>query len=247
MTIIITMAGMSKRFLTAGYTIPKYRIEVNGSTLFYWSLLSLSEVSSKKYIFVVRKEDNATQFIQAECRKLGIQSPTIHEIDFHTSGQAETAALAEPYWDEHDSLLIYNIDTYVEAGAICDEQFHGDGFIPCFSAPGNHWSFARTDRMGKVVEVREKMRISNHCTIGAYYFRAAQLYMKLYREYYLSGNRPLEAGERYVAPLYNWLICEKKGDVYISDIPPERVHVLGTPEELDDFRRNYKKVDFLQV
>ena len=41
-------------------------------------------------------------------------------------------------------------------------------------------------------------------------------------------------GEKYVAPLYNYLL-EKGGEIFIADIPSERVHVLGTPEELEEF------------
>ena len=51
-----------------------------------------------------------------------------------------------------------------------------------------------------------------------------------------SGGRRLEAGERYIAPLYNYLVQEKHGEVYISDIPAACVHVLGTPEEVEAFR-----------
>ena len=47
----------------------------------------------------------------------------------------------------------------------------GDGFIPCFKAEGTHWSFVKLNDTGKAVEVREKERISDNCTIGLYYFK----------------------------------------------------------------------------
>lgn len=237
MTIVITMAGLGSRFRRAGYTVPKYEIKVNGHTLFHWSMISLRGLTSKRYIFVVRREDGAADFIRAECAELGILEPVILEIDQLTSGQAETAALAEPYWDDETPLLIFNIDTYIEAGQVRDEQFRGDGFIPCFHGEGDHWSFVRTDDSGKAVEVREKSRISDHCTVGAYYFKTAKLYIELYNEYYLNGSGTLEAGERYIAPLYNYLVNRKGGSVYISDISPKYVHVLGTPEEVETFKQ----------
>lgn len=236
MTIVITMAGLGSRFRRVGYEVPKYQIVVNGHTLFHWSMLSLRGFASKNYIFIVRKEDHATAFITHACKELGIDAPVVLEIDHLTSGQAETAALAAPYWRADEPLLIYNIDTYVEAGQMCDAQLRGDGFIPCFTGEGEHWSFVRLDEAGKAVEIREKKRISDHCTVGAYYFRTAELYMELYTEYYLRGNRTPEAGERYVAPLYNYLVQKKHGEVYISDIPAACVHVLGTPEEVEMFR-----------
>jgi len=44
----------------------------------------------------------------------------------------------------------------------------------------------------------------------------------------------LVKGEKYVAPLYNYLLS-KNGDIYISDVDCQKVHVLGTPEELQAF------------
>ena len=39
--VVVTMAGFGTRFKNAGYTVPKYQIEVHGRTLVSWSLLSL--------------------------------------------------------------------------------------------------------------------------------------------------------------------------------------------------------------
>lgn len=236
MTVVITMAGLGSRFRKAGYTIPKYQIEVKGHTLFYWSLLSLTECESRDYIFIVRKEDNASAFILQECNDLGIRARII-ELEHPTSGQAETAMLAAPYWDGKESLLIYNIDTYVEPGYIREKEFRGDGFIPCFAGEGDHWSFVRLNGAEEAIEVREKKRISGNCSIGAYYFATADLYQQIYEEYYLQDDAKLDAGERYVAPLYNHLITEKQGKVYISTVPAKCVHVLGTPEEVEKFMR----------
>jgi dTDP-glucose pyrophosphorylase len=240
MTIVITMAGLGSRFRKAGYTVPKYMIEAHGKTLFEWSMESLSgfELKNNKCIFIVRKEDDASDFIRTTCQKMGISDVRVIEIDALTDGQATTAMLAAAEWNPQDSLLIYNIDTYVEAGQMKASQITGDGFIPCFHADGEHWSFAKLDENGKVVEVREKSRISDNCTLGAYYFKSCGLYEQLYREYY-SGDEKLEKGEKYVAPLYNYLIS-KGGDVRISIVDYEKVHVLGTPEELDYFKEHYQ-------
>lgn len=235
MNIVITMAGLGSRFKAVGYTLPKYMIEAHGKTLFEWSMLSLEGFKQKatKYIFIVRKEDNSKAFIQEKCNSIGINSILIIEIDEMTDGQATTAMLAAQEWDREKELLIYNIDTYVESGEMCWEDMKGDGFIPCFEAKGSHWSFVKLDDDGKCIEVREKKRISNNCTLGAYYFRSCELYENLYNEYYDMNNNN-ENSEKYVAPLYNYLI-EKGGEVFISNIEPDRVHVLGTPDELQVF------------
>lgn len=235
MNILITMAGLGSRFKKAGYNQPKYMIEVRGKTLFQWSMESLTAFRDERHIFVVRRADGAEDFIREMCQKLEIADIEIIEIENLTRGQAETAMLAAFCWREDESLLVYNIDTYVEPGELLPELIKGDGFIHCFEASGDHWSFVKLDDSGKAVEVREKTRISNHCSIGAYYFSSCKLYAELYRKLYDEQGH-LEKGERYIAPLYNLLLKQGK-DVYIQDIPPVKVHVLGTPEEVQIFSK----------
>lgn len=239
MTIVITMAGLGSRFAKAGYTVPKYMIEAKGRTLFEWSMDSLKGYNKQdtEYIFIVRKEDKAEDFIVSHCQAASIANRKIVEIDKLTDGQATTAMLAAPYWKKDSELMIYNIDTFVESYQLRTEDIAGDGYIPCFHAEGDHWSFVKLDENQRAVEVREKVRISDNCTLGAYYFKSCKLYEDLYEEYY-SNQDNLEKGEKYVAPLYNFMI--KKGmDVRISLIDFEKVHVLGTPEELEIFKREY--------
>ena len=238
MTIIVTMAGLGIRFKKAGYDCPKYMIEAKGKTLFEWSMDSLVGYNQNvsKYIFVVRKEDNSGDFIRKHMKEYGILKIEIVEIDYMTDGQATTCMLAVPYCEPDEEILVYNIDTYVEPYEMCSQDISGDGHIPCFHAEGDHWSFVKLDREGNVIEVREKIRISDNCTLGAYYFRSARLYKELYKEYYADGSK-LEKNEKYIAPLYNEMV--KKGmKVTMSIIDSRKVHVLGTPEELKTFLKN---------
>lgn len=235
--VVITMGGLGSRFRKMGYNVPKYMIEAKGKTLFEWSMISLEGYSANvnQYIFIAMKDEivDVERFIDEQCKKQNLSKYHVILLDYLTDGQATTASLAERYWDQDNQLLIYNIDTYVEPGAMNSAELKGDGFIPCFRAEGNHWSFVRLDETGKVVEIKEKQRISDYCTLGAYYFKSCRLYKDLYDEYY-SKTQNLVNGEKYVAPLYDYLLS-KGGGIYISDIDPEKVHVLGTPEELQAF------------
>ncbi|MDO4265203.1 MAG: glycosyltransferase family 2 protein [Eubacteriales bacterium] len=234
MTVIITMAGLGSRFRKAGYTVPKYMIEAKGKPLFDWSMDSLVNYNNyvDKYIFVVRKEDDAVGFIKDHCKPYGIDNVEVIEIDYMTDGQATTCMLSIPYCNPDTAIMVYNIDTYVEKDEMKYEDISGEGHIPCFHADGEHWSFVKLDSNGKVVEVREKVRISDNCTLGAYYFSSAKLYKQLYEEYY--DDSKMEKSEKYIAPLYNYMI--KKGmEVTISIVNAAKVHVLGTPEELNVF------------
>ena len=237
--IVITMGGLGSRFKKAGYTVPKYMIDAKGKSLFEWSMISLEgfREAADKYIFIALRDENCDveAFIRDKCRLLNISDYHIILLDELTDGQATTAMLAGRYWYRDHALLIYNIDTYVEPGEMNSAELQGDGFIPCFKAAGDHWSFVRLNDEGMVVEIKEKKRISDHCTLGAYYFKSCGLYEDLYNEYYGEGRASeLVNGEKYVAPLYDYLL-KRGGKIYISDVAADKVHVLGTPEELQVF------------
>lgn len=235
LAVIITMAGLGSRFREAGYQMPKYMISARGKTLFEWSMDSFLDYNEHvyKYIFVVRKEDNASEFIKEKCQKYGISDIQIIEINELTDGQATTCMLALPGCQKEKPIMVYNIDTYVEPYQLKYSDIQGDGYIPCFHAEGTHWSFVKLDDKGNAIEVREKNRISDHCTIGAYYFSSAQLYYDIYQEFY-ADKKNMEKNEKYIAPLYNWMI-QKGYQVKITDIDEAKVHVLGTPKELEIF------------
>ena len=131
-------------------------------------------------------------------------------------------------------IFIYNIDTFVHPLVLSPADIRGDGWIPCFDAPGDAWSFAAADASGRVSEVREKVRISSHATIGLYWFSSFALYEDLYLRRY-SNPSDLEAGERYVAPVYNTLIADAH-KVYLREVPFSAVIPLGVPADVERFK-----------
>jgi NDP-sugar pyrophosphorylase family protein len=236
--VVITMAGAGQRFRDAGYTCPKYCISVHGKTLFSWAMMSLASFIKEGavFTFICRSEDTAAGFIEAECRGLGIHRYAVLQLDTQTDGQATTALMAESVLENQAlPFLIYNIDTFVHPNAIDAARVRGDGWIPCFPGKGDGWSFAKADPSGKVLELREKLRISPHATIGLYWFSSFHLYKSAYHDYYCDSSR-MEKGEKYVAPLYNQLIGNSL-DVFIHEVPYDMVIPLGTPQEVNDFQQ----------
>lgn len=234
-TAIITMAGFGRRFLDAGYTIPKYRIEAHGHALFGWSMLSLRSFIAEgaEFVFVVRRADEARDFIVSEAARIGIKRSSVVELDEPTDGQATTAILAAPGVSHPDApMLIYNIDTFVHPDALPASP-RGDGWVPCFPGAGDGWSFAKADETGRISELREKVRISDDATIGLYWFSSFDSYAKIYGDYY-SDPAKLEKGEKYVAPLYNRLIDNGR-PVFVHRVPLSAVIPLGTPAEVERF------------
>ncbi len=239
MHVVVTMAGLGSRFRARGWNVPKYAIEVRGRTMFAWAMESLRHfLPGAHATFVVRAEDQPGELVRREIRAFGVEDPVLIELDHVTDGQATTVLLTLPSLRERDPaapLLVYNIDTYVEPRSLHPRDVRGDGWIPCFPGVGDAWSFFRTDADDRVVEAREKVRISEHCSIGLYYFSSIDLYEQTYRAFYGAGL-PATLRERYVAPMYQHLV-EAGRPLWVHRVPADAVHPLGTPEEVEAFAR----------
>ena len=111
-----------------------------------------------------------------------------------------------------------------------------DGVLDVFRTEGDKWSFARVDEQNRVLETAEKRRISPWATTGLYYFRRGRDFVKHASDMIAANER--SNNEFYVAPVYNRLIA---AGADIRANPLERVWVLGTPEDLDNFEREYPR------
>ena len=88
---IIPMAGLSSRFFKAGYTKPKYQLDLNGETVFSWSVRSFERYfKTDKFVFIYRDVYETKNFLEEEMKKLGISDYELVCLPEETLGQADT-------------------------------------------------------------------------------------------------------------------------------------------------------------
>jgi len=241
--IVLPMAGLSSRFFKAGYTKPKYMLDLHGQTVFAHALGSFRAYFGQEPITIICRADYDTpDFVRAECAKAGLTGDDLALVvlEQETAGQAETVALGleRAGADADAPLTIFNIDTF-RPGFTHPTAFDlsaVDGYVEVFQGPGEHWSFVRPDTSDpdafRAAEVAEKVRISDLCSTGLYYFRSVGLFQKLYAPIAAKDPATLQGGERYIAPLYNDAL--KLGhDIRYALIEAEEVLFCGTPDEYD--------------
>ncbi len=242
LNVLIPMAGAGSRFSKAGYTDPKPLIRAKGKTLIQWSIASLSFLKKHEnysLIFIIQKE-HELQYKLGQQLKAGFgQQAKIITLDSVTNGQAETCLKAKPYINNFNQLLIYNCDTYTTGNEhlmnlVSTER--PDGVLACFTARDPRYSYAHLDEFGYVDFTAEKEVVSEHASTGLYYFRRGSDFVAA-AEAMMSVERTVN-GEYYVAPCYNELLKSGK-KVRIYSVKEN--WVLGTPEELEYFKTNYKK------
>jgi dTDP-glucose pyrophosphorylase len=237
-TVVIPMAGHGQRFVDAGFTVPKPLIDVRGRPMYSWAVSSIPPALIGRLVFVCLAEHLDAFPLADDIRsRYEAFEPVIVGLDHVTEGQACTVLEAREHLDPDLPLVIYNADTWcatdldrhlAAAGAAVD------GVIGVFEAPGDHWSFARVDERGRVVETAEKRRISPWATTGLYHFARASDFVHHTDEMVAAGERT--NGEFYVAPVYNRLI--RAGATIVTDVARE-VWALGTPAELAVFERDH--------
>ena len=232
MNIIIPMCGLSSRFTKAGYTLPKYMLYANGKSLFRLAVESFKHYFNEKFVFVCRDVYDTPRFIKEECKLIGITNYNV-VIAGETSGQAETVKISIEESHISGDILIFNIDTFRPEFKM--PEFNCDGFLECFEGSGSNWSYAKTNEYGKVIETAEKREISNYCSDGIYYFKNASDFLDAYNNYNDSTQK-----ERYVAPLYNYLV--KNRNIRVKLIDRCEVIFCGTPDEYTSYLEQTKQL-----
>lgn len=200
-----------------------------------WALESVQGLTIARIVFVVLKE-HEERFGIRKMLSGTFQVPTEFVfLDQVTEGQLCTVLAARDWIDRDEDVLIASADTWVRSNMAEDIHCQPEqcqGVISVANLPGDRWSFARTNAEGNVVEVTEKVRISNHASTGLYYFRNGRQFVEAGEE--MVRNREKTRGEYYVIPVYQKYI--KRGwTVKLSQA--EEVWDMGTPEGISEFEK----------
>ena len=228
--IVIPMAGESRRFTQAGYTVPKFMLALEGKSLFAHSVSSFAHYfATEPFLFIARDAFAAQDFIAAQVRELGIARWSTFMLSGPTGGQADTVLLG---LDGHgvpdgEPITIFNIDTFRPAFRYPAKAWFGSaaGYLEVMHSRDPGFSFARPGSTGadRVAETAEKRVISDLASTGLYWFAAAHLFREA-----MDVGDSREHGELYVAPLYNRLIARDL-DIRYETVAQEDVIFCGTP------------------
>ena len=234
MNIVIPMAGEGSRFRERGYSFPKPLIPVQNKTMIQVVVESLGITG--RYVFLCRAEHLKAYAMEAML-KLFVKEFAIVEVPGLTEGAACTVLLAKELINTEDELVIANSDQWIRWDPsrfltyLRNEK--ADGGIVTFRSTHPKWSYAKLDPQEyAVTEVAEKVPISNHATVGIYYFRQGRMFVQgaeaMIRKNMRTNN------EFYVCPVYNQLVTS---GLKILHYPIEEMWGLGTPEDLELFVR----------
>jgi beta-phosphoglucomutase-like phosphatase (HAD superfamily)/dTDP-glucose pyrophosphorylase len=228
--ILIPMAGSGSRFFKAGYKDPKPLIDVEGKPMIQRVVENIQIPGN--YIFIVQSEHYKKYNLNTALTQL-VPGCKIIQVDGVTDGAARTALLAKQYINNKKPLIIANSDQLLDwdSSEFMSQllEMGSDGNMALFLANEDKWSYAKI-KNNRVVEVAEKIAISNNASTGIYGWAKGSDYVK-YAEQMIEKNIRVN-DEFYICPVYNEAIQDNKR---ILPIFVDKMYGLGTPEDLEKF------------
>jgi len=231
--MLIPIAGKAQRFLDKGYTMPKPLIMAKTKQIIDWALESV-DTTDCNLIFAVRLDHIHNFSIDDILRKKFGDDIQIVVVDHETDGSVSTCLIAKDKINNDKPLIIYTPDVYFQNTFDPDRiPKDSDGFILTFKANSPAHSYVELNNQGLAVRTAEKQVISSNAAVGLYYYKSGRMFVDYAEEMIHNNERTKD--EFYICPMYNYMIRDKMS-VQIKQV--EKMHVLGTPQELEFFVDN---------
>ena len=221
------MAGIGSRFIESGYSLPKPLIKIFGKPMIQHVVDSLN--IDANYTFLVQKDHYVKYHLQDVLDDIAPGCNVI-EVDGVTDGAARTVLLAKDIINNDTPLVIANSDQVVVWDSLVFKSLlASQGVVATFPANDPKWSYVKTED-GVVIEVAEKIVISNEATVGIYGWQKGSDFVK-YAEQMIDKDIRTN-NEFYIAPVYNEAILDGKK---IISYPVDEMHGIGTPEDMNNY------------
>ncbi|TSC91513.1 MAG: hypothetical protein CEN90_311 [Parcubacteria group bacterium Licking1014_17] len=242
MQIIIPMAGLSERFIRAGYKKPKPLIKIDDACMIEHVIRLFP--GEKNFLFICNKI-HARNFNLEKILKKVCPSGKIQLIDYKNSGPVSSIVECfKNIADEEPAIVNY-----------CDFNMHWDfghfkrkivfdnldGAVVCYTGFHPHllrynfYAGVKSEPSGRILEIMEKHsftpnKFDSWHSCGAYYFKSGAMMKKYFMK--LVNKKQKINGEYYVSMVYNEMI---KDGLNCGIYPINYFCQWGTPSDLRDY------------
>jgi len=234
MNIIIPLGGKGERFYKEGFSNPKPLIPILHKEMIFHVLDNLF-LSNKDKIFIVYNiELDKSNFSKIITSKY----PTISLIPiiYQTSGAVETIynGLSKiKSLSQNKKTILLDCDTFYREDILSIARNRDKNTVFFTEKPENNpiYSYISLDEDNKILNIKEKIKISSNANTGAYLFNDIDELEE--HSKYILDNKITYNGEPYTSCVIEEMI--KKIDFYGFQLDEKKVVSLGTPKELADF------------
>ena len=240
MNVIITLAGHSRRFLEAGFTKPKFLLNVGDRPMIEHVVMMFD--LTDKFFFVVNKKQvqdhpDLLEYLLSLAPQVDITVINPHELGPTFSVvQIENIPDDEPVTISYcDFIVSWNYEQFKNLVSTYDAGIpYFKGFHPA-SFGDTKFAYLKLNECSELIQLKEKesftqKRHTEPASVGIYYFKTFE-YFKTYAKKLLeSKDNPLP--EAYVSLISNKIVHDG-GNVIATQV--ENFICLGTPVDVDQF------------
>lgn len=237
MNIIIPIGGKGERFKQKGYIKSKPLIDIFEKPMIFYLLdnLNVNENDTIYIIYNIQLErDDFTQIIKNKY-------PQIKFIPLprDTNGAAETLYLGLNGMNNNSNKnIVLDCDTFYQEDIINIYRNSIYNNAVFYSVKENEkpiYSYIQMDKHSKIIDIKEKEKISNNANTGAYCFEDIKTLCK-YCKYILDKNIVFN-NEPYTSCVINEMI--KTNIIFYGiELNDSSIISLGTPDDVEKYIKN---------
>jgi NDP-sugar pyrophosphorylase family protein len=239
------MSGLSRRFAAAGYTIPKFMIDVDGKKVIE-HIVELYPQDSE-FIFIINDEHSKDKELVDFLEGIDIDRLTLCSVPVHKKGPVYSIEQFEHHIEDDEQVIVNYCDFSMNFNYENFEEFVNetqcDGCVVCYTGFHPHmlgsdnYAFCKVDDHNKISEIREKEpftdnKMTEFASTGTYYFKKGSYVKKYFKELI---EKDINIKDEYYVSLVHNLLIEDGLTNLVYEVP----HMLqwGTPLDLDMYRK----------
>lgn len=241
MIVIIPIGGTGQRFKKNGYSKPKALIHVYGRPMIYYLLDNLN-LDKVDYVYIPYNKEYANYNFESRLMK---DYPKINFkfycIQNNTRGAAETINVSLINLNEQDDkpVLCLDSDNFYHCDVVSKWNGQNCVFSITDTSEAPIFSYIDSDENGQIIEIKEKVKISDFACTGAYGFSSVRL-LQMYTSKIIENNIR-QKSEFYTSGVIQEMI--NGGNTFQNiNIDKEDFICLGTPIQLKTFYHEYPKM-----
>ena len=243
MNIIIPLCGFGSRFSDDEYKQPKPLIRVMGKEMIFWVIDNLN-LSTNDTINIIYHSSLDT-FNFKERLSFKYKNINFIRVDIRTRGSAETLlyGLNNLKINNTEPIMVMDGDTFYNDDIITKYKKLKNNTIFYFDDVDNKpiYSYIDIDQNSKILNIKEKEKISNNANSGCYCFSSIAIAKEYCNK--VVNNNIMSKKEFYISNVYSEMI--KDGfDIYGEKV--DSFVCLGTPLLIKIFCESYTKYDKLR-
>jgi hypothetical protein len=234
-TAILILAARQSSLENHSEEFPLCLAETDGVSLIERIIGNTRSIAHSKYFFALLESEMRRYHLDQVASLLAPGSKVIC-IPEGTGGSTCTALLAASQINPDDSLLIISANELVDcdlSAVLNDFQSRElDAGTLIFHSIHPRYSYVRLDEFGMVTETAQQNPITNHATVGIFWFKKSSEFVESAMESIRKGA--ITSGNFYVATTFNEMILRQK-KIGIFKIENDKYHPLKNDRQIEYF------------